>query len=241
MSNAVSQANLFGNPRNPGVTLPSRDNSVSQQMGAVLSALTTLGALRSMLKDAEVEPAQGGKSDGGTAMAVESSIISACNRLDTMIAESSRWDVTTLGRIEDRMIALYEQQAQMFKAQEKLAVNVSAPHSFMHPGLIRLGDGRWAAVKGDPEQTNSIIGLGDTPAAALENFDAVFRGEPANVPKEYLDQYEKHKLDGNRTGFPSPQEKRPDVPADSRNVGQRPGNRPKKVMARKRKKSRKGC
>lgn len=231
------QPSPFNNPRLPNVTLPNRDNSVSQQLGAILTAVNILGIVRLNLAEAKSDETEGGKTDGGATMAVEASIITACNRIDEMISEGSRWSVDLLDKLETQMLGLYEQQQKMFEAQTRLSDEVAAPHSAARPQLLRLQDGNWAALVGDPNTASCIIGVGPNPADALKNFDEVFHGGTANLPKAFLEKYE-NQLGASTIGAPEPkpEQRSPDAGPKTQ---PRSGRSEKKTMASKRKKPKK--
>lgn len=161
------------------VPIPSRDQVTQIQIGTVLSAIATMIPLMHIRLD-EVD---GGAMDGGTKAAVQVSLITACNRLDEILKDDSRWDMKEHNDLEKQLSNLYHEHARVLKMQQQQIEYLSRPHVRHSPQLGKTRDGSWIAVLGDIEDIdNSIVGIGESPAKALEAFDDMFNsGVPAHL------------------------------------------------------------
>ncbi len=155
------------------VPIPSRDSVTAIQVNTLL---TIVGTLSHALMQATTS--DGGETDGGTKLAVESTLIGVLNRLDGIVDDVGRWNVATLEALEKKCHAVYDNHLLLMVEQKKAVEAMQAPHRNCNPTLVHLDNGQWAAVLGDlrtPGQ--AIVGLGDTPQNAIEDFDLVFKGK----------------------------------------------------------------
>lgn len=161
------------------VPIPSRDQVTQVQIGTVLSSLATLhGFVHARLDDID-----GGVMDGGTKAAIQASLITACRRLDFLMEDDSRWNLKEHTNLEKQLANLYHEHARVLKMQQQQIEYLSRPHVRHSPQLGRMQDGSWIAVLGDINDIdNCIVGIGESPAKALEAFDDMFNsGVPAHL------------------------------------------------------------
>lgn len=208
------------------VLVPNREAVNAAQVSLLLNvAQSIVGCLRQ--PDTELGREQSPEIDGGARMAMEQTLAKACQRLDSILAEDTRWTFETQQAMEKQLSRLYEQNTSLLHAQTRLAEEAIKPHSKYHPRLIQI-NGVWCAVLGDVNDIdNSICGIGDTPQEALAAFDGVFTGQipphlvkwieavydarvAGRLPPLYKDfkneQDKTNKLDGTGTGpTPSPE------------------------------------
>jgi hypothetical protein len=157
------------------IPLPSREAVTSMQVNTLL---TIVGTLTSAILHAETSAQEGGSRDGGTKAAAEGTLIEVYNRLDSILAEKNRWSLSSQEHLEKRCEEVYTAHLSLIKAQKAAVEAMTAPHKKVIPALVHLNDGRWAAVVGDLTKPDaSIIGVGNCPEAALEDFDSVFKGK----------------------------------------------------------------
>lgn len=156
--------------------IPSRELVTQQQVGTILSSIATLLPFFHISHDNE----ESGALDGGVKCAVQVSMIKMCERLDKIMDDESRWNVTPIKRLEDHLVELYRENIKVLKLQQQQIYHLARPHVRHSPGLYRLEDGSWAAVLGDINDIpNAVVGVGGSPAQALEAFDDIFNG---NIP-----------------------------------------------------------
>lgn len=186
MNNTVTTAaQPEPNRNNP---LPGRDMINQVQVNSVLQIF---GAAASVLIQSEnLEEDRGGKLDGGTKAAIESTLIRACARLDNLLEDEPRWTLEIGNSLEAKLSEIYTQNARMLSEQANAYAEFSAPHTRLQPQLVHMSDGTWIAFCGDPSNLdNALVGAGNCPDNALKAFDALFKGEvPAHLAKWITDR-----------------------------------------------------
>lgn len=197
------------------VPIPSREQVTQLQLGSILSSIATLLPYFH-LSDEWDDEKSGGALDGGTKAAVSATLIGLCGRLDSIVADTQRWTLDTTRDLEKQLGDLYKEHANVLRAQQQQLEILSKPHVRHGPVLTRLLDGSWAAVLGSlNDLDNSVVGVGGSPAQALEAFDEMFNGRiPSHlqawiaVREEALKnntpppKYEKSEMDPNASGNP---------------------------------------
>lgn len=114
-------------------------------------------------------------------IALENTLRAACERMEKLLNDDSRWDDTFQRRVEKEYDELHKLQMEMIDGQRAAAAEVTSPHFRYRPELQRLRNGQWMAILGDPAQLEfAIYGIGDSAQQAMEEFDHVFR---KGVPK----------------------------------------------------------
>lgn len=193
------------------IQLPSRDQITAIQINTLTHVIQSLSNIRTLADE------NGGVRDGGTVCAVETSIINACAQLDNVLQDSSRWNLSQLNNLESLLSTVYKTHISVMEEQKKQLRLTSAPHRIAAPKLAKLGTGLWAAIKGDPNHLDQcIMGVGETPAAAIEDFDNVFNG--------LVKQAEEEKHEDNPT-VDGGADRKPENPASNSETDVR-GNRP---------------
>ena len=166
--------------------MPGRDLVNATQINTLLSAIN---AYMVFLTNAGFHEKEGtlsadAKNDGGALMAASNSLIAMSARLDKIIADDTRWSMLTQNTLESSLLSVHEAQKEYLRVQQKSVYFMKAPHARFHPIIARLEDGRWAAIYGDPATSQSIIGLGENPEAALKDFDEIFDGRNQQIHEE---------------------------------------------------------
>lgn len=108
--------------------------------------------------------------DGGVVSAAFATFAKATDRLDAILDDASRWDIKEINALHDSLIATQTAQQTFLAAQAKSANEILRPSFQCRPVLYASGD-KFLAVWGD---NPAIVGIGVTPASAMDDFDAAF-------------------------------------------------------------------
>jgi len=183
MSN-TSQQSPDNRPRKDKLPFPQRDIMTSNQ----IQNLVQIGsfALHSLTYNQGVEPHQKTELDGGCKSSAEAIFIKVCDKLDDILSDTDRWNFNVQETLENKLEKMYDQNLEFLLEQTKAARQVNTPHFCYKPTLLKLPvTGEWIAYIGSLEDVeHSIVGIGNTPANALESFDSLFKGEP--LPEHLL-------------------------------------------------------
>jgi len=186
------------NPGSAPVQFLHRDLSTQNQIHMLLAvSQTMMGFLINPSREAENIPGQH-SLPGEARIAAETTFIKSCSVLDAILEDKKRWTPEFQEKLEKfwqesitQSISESKARQASFEAQKLAADEVRSPHFRYRPALLMLKDGCYAAVLGDlnkPEE--SIAGIGDTPAEAVDQFDNVFRGEVSPEVGEWLTERE---------------------------------------------------
>ncbi len=123
--------------------------------------------------------------DGGVHCAAVATLVKVFDRLDSILDDRSRWDMTGQSKLMESITELYAQQIDLYKkqvlfteAQTKSSEQIQRPSFKLSPTLAEMGD-QYVAYWGDINtRGRAIIGMGKTPNEALADFDAAFNRMP---------------------------------------------------------------
>jgi len=155
------------NPNKLAVSLRTREDVTGHQIESVL---LLLDHLRPFLVAPDAREGVGPDMDGGAVMAAATTFAKATDRLDAILDDSARWDIKEINTLHEALIATHTAQQAFLAAQTKSASEIIRP-SFQCRPTLYVSDGKFLAVWGD---TPAIVGTGNTPNAALADFDAAF-------------------------------------------------------------------
>jgi hypothetical protein len=148
-------------------------DSVLQIFGMASSALSNLGRTNPWT----TEDSQTAPVDSEAKIEIENTIRGACERLQKLMADDNRWSTAFIDRVEKNFEEATRLQLESLEAQRAGAMEVISPHFRYRPTLLRMVDGNFCAFLGDIDHMeDGIVGVGPTPAAAIEAFDDAFRG-----------------------------------------------------------------
>jgi hypothetical protein len=160
-------------PRHIPVT--QKEQAVARNVSTLLDAIRGLAQTVSGTEATFSQGAVGGVTDGGVKLAIETSIIQACNRLDVILGEKGNWNNKVQEEMFRAVTKTHTLQHSFLEAQRLAAQTVLRPSFQWKPQLVNTGE-EFLAVLGDLRNpATSIIGRGPTPAAALDDFDAAFQ------------------------------------------------------------------
>jgi len=204
------------------VQILHRDLSTSNQIGMLLSVSNSMAQFLTALtaRDPDSNIPRDNKDltpdwEEGY-VAAENTLIAACERIDSILADDKRWGLEFQTRLEklfeknteiarsvaEKQKALLDETTAKEKAVREAAEASLAPHLHFRPVLFAMGDGTWVAYLGDPSDLSSgILGNGNSPAGALKSFDAAFNGALNEDQMRLVEQIknEHEKLDSGRT------------------------------------------
>jgi hypothetical protein len=162
---------------NKTIPIPSREQVTQHQIGTVLSSIATLVPFFQLIRYEDDDSLKDGPLDGGTKVAIQTTLIKACDRLDKILDDDARWSLDTTRTLETHLSGLYHEHAKLIRLQQQQIYNLNLPHVRHNPALGRLTDGSWIAFLGDLDDiNNAVVGVGGSPAQALEAFDEMFNG-----------------------------------------------------------------
>lgn len=197
--------------------MPGRDLINATQVNTLLNAINAyMVFLTNARIDSEREPQKGGYADGGALLSAEQTLIALNNRMTELVADESRWSMKVQVGLEESLLSVHETQKDYLRFQKGAVALQTAPHARFHPALGKLEDGRWAAIFGDPATSQSIIGLGDCPEAALADFDEIFDGRHKAIYEQK--RKEQNAVDGSGGSIPAGQPKLNELPAFGRRI-----------------------
>jgi hypothetical protein len=179
----------------PGVLL-HRDLSTNTQLGMLIGVVNAMtGLLLNPEREAETIP---GKHlmPGEAKIAAENTFTHACERIDSIVADSRRWGIEYQFAAEAQYVELIKAQTAAEEARRNTAAEIITPHFRFKPRVTRLEDDTWLAYLGDPANLDAALcGIGSNPQAALHAFDEAFSGNLSPEMIQRLKQRE-NELDG---------------------------------------------
>ena len=188
------------NPQKPshGVFVPTREFVTEQQIASCLAVLRELQPYVITFPAASWDgspPPERPELDGGIKASVSTTIMAVCDRLDRVMKEDARWDISGTTDLFKALAKTQEAQQEFLREQAASARIVQLPHYQLRPQLMHDGE-QYFAVWGDLSLPGGrIIGAGRSPAAALEDFDAAFERAPAEQLQLILEQVEPSETD----------------------------------------------
>jgi len=178
------------NSSRPQIQIPPRELATHNQVATLLGIVGSLYPVlvESVRELGTTPPAV----DGGVVMAASQTFARACDRLDRIIGDESRWQMGGQDTLEKEMRALVQKNIDFLEMQTEASRSVTRPSFKYRPGMLRVAEG-WVAILGDIHNLDQcIVGVGASPEAALENFDKVFTGQHPPDVAELVKQIDKY-------------------------------------------------
>ena len=189
LSNSSSENSLMGNQ--VAQQNPDRNSRKDQKFVAVPSANETTAQQLSMLVNVAHglipfvarghEGFQPGASsdaapaiDGGVVTAAAVTINNALSKIDAILADDKRW--TDHGTAEQTKV-IHEtvmEQREVVARQLDLTRQLQRPWRLLEAKVGQLPGGPWCAMAVPAPGAVPLVGIGDSPKAALDDFDAKF-------------------------------------------------------------------
>lgn len=155
------------------VPIPARESVSHVQIGAVLDIISALQPYM-LQSHREIDGNLPKSLDGGVGAGATTTFLKACARLDSILDDSSRWSLAPYDELAMLMSDLHLKQSEFLEAQIESTKEVQRPSFQLRP-VLAVGNDKFLAIWGNPETPGSaLIGIGDTPAEALRDFDKAF-------------------------------------------------------------------
>lgn len=195
--------------RQPTATLvfPNRENVTTGQIQNVLQICNTavtglINPWRGFVGDDDSSP-----KNSEARIALENTLIKACDRLDKILGDDQRWSIDYQKGLEDEFKRSHSENLKFLESQRRASEEISSPHFQWKPTLMKSQDGKlFSAFLGEPENPY-VIGIGRSLEEALEEFDKDFCGKQkspeviaflkARVAEQQM--YEQKTLDAGRS------------------------------------------
>ncbi len=158
------------------MVLPTREAITDQQIDSVLSIMTRLENY--LIEGTREIGAESPELDGGVKSSAVSTFIRACNRLDVLLEDTTRWELSSVDELFKTLTETHRLQQTLFSEQVKSVKELRRPSYQLRPTLAII-EGGYMAFFGDITQPGkALIGRGKTPKEALEDFDSAFERTP---------------------------------------------------------------
>lgn len=155
--------------------VPNRESVGNEQIHTLLHIANALQAYL-LAPHREFDPSNPHPElDGGALAAATVTFCNACKRLDEVLADTSRWDLSKVNDLYAGILKTQEEHQKLFAAQTKVAENALLPSTQLRPTILHH-QGIFLAIHGDPAlPSGHIVGRGHTPEAALHDFNLAFK------------------------------------------------------------------
>jgi len=174
MKTLSDYANQPGSPK--GSTTPTVNAATSEQIHTLLHAATCMSQ---HLLSPDDEAGEKDSRDSASA-----TFINITNRLDAILSEANRWEVSKYDEVTENLSRMYKAQAEYMEKAAKLAdadrkrmARMDAPHQRRGVSVHVLNDGRFMVCDGDPSISSSVKAVGESPELAAKEFDMIWLGE----------------------------------------------------------------
>jgi hypothetical protein len=170
--------------------LPTKEFVTDQQVSACLSVLRELQpyAFGPPMHFFAENPPERPELDGGVKSAVQVAIMSVCDRLEKIMTDEKRWEVSGTTDIFKELAKTQKAQQAFLIEQAKSAHVVQLPHYLLRPEIMCDGS-VFIAVWGNKDLPGGrIFGQGRTPNEALADFDEAFNRTPGEQIQLILEQ-----------------------------------------------------
>lgn len=154
--------------------IPSREASSDQQVNTVLGILGSLQPYL-LLTGREIESGIPAELDGGVVSSASVTFMKACDRLDSILDDNTRWNLKDQDTLYSAMVRHYEGALELNKKQGSALDELNRPSHVFKPKLTTV-NGEFIAMWGDAGLPGGLIlGRGLTPNLAFEDFDRAFK------------------------------------------------------------------
>jgi hypothetical protein len=205
------------------INVSTRELSTQQQLHSLMQVAGMMwsvvhGPPQNPFDDAPLKP-----QTGEGVIAAENCFIKTCAAIEKIVDDHQRWGFDFQKQLEEDYSAAMKMNLEYIRAQRDAAIEATSPHHVCNPALVRLADGNYAAVLGNPnDPLNSLTGVGRSPQEALEAFDEVFRGTVTKIKNEQQQQNQSVVDTSAIEATPEPPKRRRIYPRNKPQDGQKP-------------------
>ena len=168
----------MSNDKNASVVvhIPTKEDACSKHVELLLDILHNLQPY--VVNPQGHEEALSPEIDGGVVMAAANTFVLAAARLDSLIQDDARWNLTEVQTLHAELITTQQAQQKFLAAQTASAEEMRRPAFQCRPAVYSFEE-KFYAIWGDVTVTGgSVIGEGATPTKALLDFDSAFHRTP---------------------------------------------------------------
>lgn len=161
-------------------SIPSRDSTTVTQISALLAVANQLQPYLLLPHPDIDDPVSRNppKLNGEALIAATSTFIKTCEALDQIVSDATRWSLAQSDALYHAATEAQHQHKAFLLAQTQAAQSIKRPSYQLRPTLA-VFENSYVAYWGDITiQDAAIIGRGETPEAALADFDAAFQRSP---------------------------------------------------------------
>ncbi len=162
--------------------IPTREAVTRMQLEMLQTVINTLNPFilgesrRSFFMMEEEQTPR--KIDGGAAASAVVTFNNICERIDAILADQSRWDTSAHDKLYNSIAAVQKAQVEYLTAQAEGQKVLARPSVQFHPTVANDGS-QFICFYGDINKPGyAVIGVGNTPAEAMESFDRAFSKTP---------------------------------------------------------------
>jgi hypothetical protein len=151
------------------------------QIGALLAICGSLTPY--VIEQHNENPHRKKELDGGVQCSVESLLINACDRLAKIVGEDARWAFDEVANTakKQKFLENLEANRQLMQLQAVSVAESLRPSHREEPGMFKLNETLYAACSGPLEEWRwRMVGIGQSPSAALRDYDLRHMGQPAS-------------------------------------------------------------
>lgn len=172
--NNIQQAPDPSNPTGQIVKVPTRDRSNQNQVGTVLAIIQTLNPylFKGGPENMDVEKESG--------LAASVTFMKACDRLDTILGDNTRWSADDGPNVVDEIRATQQSIQQYYITQKNVLEKMARPSRLFTPKIAKAGEEFVAFFVASEFPGGVLVGRGATPEKAMADFDAAFDRIPAD-------------------------------------------------------------
>lgn len=169
------------NPTGQIVKLVTRDRANENQVRTLLTIVQTLNPY--LLASTDTISGGGYGVDKEAEDSACATFMTVCNRLDTMLADASRWSIKDSEDVVESICATQAAIQAYYAEQSQTVKALRAPHRIFKPQFAKMGEAFTAYYASSDFPGGILIGQGGTPEAALADFDEAFNRLPAEQLK----------------------------------------------------------
>jgi hypothetical protein len=178
-------------PKTPvPINVPSREYTTQQQVDTLLRVCGMLAPIMYtplIISETPRDPIPRNEAN----VAAENAVRAACEQLEAIVSDTTRWDNSFQKTVEDGYNRATEANRQLIEAETKVAMDKLKPHIKYGPKLMKLETGEWLAICGDPAyMEHAVLGVGASPAEAFLSFDLAYYGTLTPSAMQFIEKYE---------------------------------------------------